>query len=98
MSLPLNHPQKSLPRRFPIGARFVVEGYGGDQGALRVIARYVVLPGGRRINVPAELPLPAARLRPFRRIAAAKQPAAKGRSLAGKKVVERRGTALALER
>ena len=93
MSLPLNHPQKRLPHRFPVGARFVVEGCGGDQGALRVIARYVVLPGGRRINVPADLPLPSARVRPFRRTATAKQPAAKGRGLAGKKVVERRGTA-----
>jgi hypothetical protein len=38
-----------LPRRFPIGAEYVVEGYGGEKGNLRVIARYVVLPGGRRI-------------------------------------------------
>jgi hypothetical protein len=44
-----------LPRRFPVGAKYVVEGYGGETGNLRVIARYVVLPGGRRINVPANL-------------------------------------------
>ena len=31
----------------------MVEGYGGEEGKLRVIARYVVLPGGQRINVPA---------------------------------------------
>jgi hypothetical protein len=31
----------------------VVEGVGGAEGHLRVIARYVVLPGGRRINIPA---------------------------------------------
>jgi hypothetical protein len=48
-----------LPRRFPIGAKYVVEGYGGEKGNLRVIARYVVLPGGRRINVPASLSQPA---------------------------------------
>jgi hypothetical protein len=43
-----------LPRRFPVGARYVVEGYGGEKGNLRVIARYIVLPGGRRINIPAD--------------------------------------------
>ena len=26
-----------LPRRFPIGAKYVVEGYGGEKGNLRVI-------------------------------------------------------------
>ena len=36
-----------------VGAKYVVEGYGGEEGNLRVIARYVVLPGGRRINIPA---------------------------------------------
>jgi hypothetical protein len=48
-----------LPRRFPVGAKYVVDGYGGETGNLRVIARYVVLPGGRRINVPASLSRPA---------------------------------------
>ena len=44
-----------LPRQFPVGATYVVEGFGGAEGDLRVIARYVVLPGGQRINVPADL-------------------------------------------
>lgn len=50
-----------VPRRFPIGTTYVVEGYGGEQGHLRVISRYVVLPGGRRINVPGSIapPVPA---------------------------------------
>jgi hypothetical protein len=53
---------KHLPRRFPVGATYVVEGYGGEDGDLRVISRYVVLPGGRRINVPSAVrpPVPAA--------------------------------------
>ena len=50
-----------LPRRFPVGATYVVEGFGGAEGDLRVIARYVVLPGGRRINVPTDLSNVAAR-------------------------------------
>jgi hypothetical protein len=53
MGLPRDLLSSRLPRRFPVGAKYVVEGYGGEEGNLRVIARYVVLPGGRRINVLA---------------------------------------------
>ena len=53
MGLPIDRLSSCLPRRFPVGAKYVVEGYGGEEGKLRVIARYVVLPGGQRINVPA---------------------------------------------
>ena len=53
MGLPIDRLCSRLPRRFPVGAKYVVEGYGGEEGKLRVIARYVVLPGGQRINVPA---------------------------------------------
>jgi hypothetical protein len=49
----INRLLSRLPRRFPVGAKYVIEGYGGEKGNLRVIARYIVLPGGRRINVPA---------------------------------------------
>jgi hypothetical protein len=38
-----------LPKRFPVGTTYVVEGRGGEAGHLRVFSRYVVLPGGRRI-------------------------------------------------
>jgi hypothetical protein len=51
MALSKNRSERRLPRRFPVGAKYVVEGYGGAEGQLRVIARYVVLPGGRRINI-----------------------------------------------
>ena len=53
--------RSQLPRRLPVGATYVVEGFGGAEGDLRVIARYVVLPGGRRINIPADLSDAAAR-------------------------------------
>ncbi len=55
MRLPVERLPRRLPRRFPVGATYVIEGYGAQEGDLRVIARYVVLPGGRRINVPADL-------------------------------------------
>ena len=54
MSLPTDRLSAPLPKRFPVGARYVVEGRGGENGHLRVVSRYVVLPGGRRINVPAD--------------------------------------------
>lgn len=44
-----------LPTRFPVGARYVVEGHGGEDGRLRVFSRYVLLPGGQRINIPSDL-------------------------------------------
>jgi hypothetical protein len=56
---------KHLPHRFPVGATYVVEGYGGEDGDLRVISRYVVLPGGRRINVPGAVCSPVQPLPPL---------------------------------
>jgi hypothetical protein len=91
MGLPI-YRHKELPRRFPVGAKYVVEGRSGDAGGLRVIARYIVLPSGRRINVPPDLPLPASRVLPFRR-PPAKATRAKGHAAAiGKKFATRPGT------
>jgi hypothetical protein len=42
MGAPSNYRPSLLPRRFPVGATYVVE--GGVEGHLRVIARYVVCP------------------------------------------------------
>lgn len=94
MQLPTDRLQNRLPRRFPVGAKYVVEGYGGDERDLRVIARYVVMPGGRRINVPADVSLPPQRALAFRRSSNTKQSQAKGGSpRRGKKFAGRRGTA-----
>ena len=51
MHLSDNHWSGRLPKRFPIGTTYVVEGRGGEEGHLHVFSRYVVLPGGRRINL-----------------------------------------------
>ncbi|MBV1698190.1 MAG: hypothetical protein KGQ47_07535 [Hyphomicrobiales bacterium] len=97
MRLPIYRPTE-LPRRFPLGAKYVVEGCGADSGSLRVIARYVLLPSGRRINVPPELPLPTSRALPFRRTPA-KPARSKGRTPAiGKKFAARHGTSRPLPR
>jgi hypothetical protein len=54
MRLPVDNQSSVLPKRFPVGARYVIEGRGGKDGRLRVFSRYVVLPGGQRINVPSD--------------------------------------------
>jgi hypothetical protein len=51
MNLPAKCQPDRLPKRFPVGTTYVVEGRGGEDGELRVFSRYLVLPGGRRINL-----------------------------------------------
>ena len=84
----------SIPTRFPVGAKFVVEGFGGEEGNFRVIARYIVLPGGRRINVPADFSSPQApRVLAFQRRANTKKSQPKADTAShGKKIAARRGT------
>lgn len=43
-----------LPRRLPAGTRYVVEGRAGAKGLFQVSARYVVLPNGRRLDLPTK--------------------------------------------
>ena len=52
---PATEPRRNrLPKSFPVGAVYVVEGKGGQHGRLNVSARYVVLPSGKRIDVAAK--------------------------------------------
>ena len=51
MHLRASHKSSRLPKRFPVGAAYVVEGRAGARGQLLVSSRYVVLPGGRRIDI-----------------------------------------------
>lgn len=55
MHAPIDRTPGVLPKRFPVGARYVVEGRGGKDGHLRVFSRYVVLPSGHRINMRSDL-------------------------------------------
>jgi hypothetical protein len=52
--MPPNHKPNRLPKRFPVGTTYVVEGQGGEHGQLLVSSRYVVLPGGQRIEIAAD--------------------------------------------
>jgi hypothetical protein len=42
-----------LPSRFPVGTRYVVEGEDGKDGALRIVARYLIYPDGTRVDLGA---------------------------------------------
>lgn len=55
----------SLPRDFPVGTRYVVEGSPGADGETRILSRYILFPDGRRVDLPTRTPivLPPRRLR-----------------------------------
>jgi hypothetical protein len=40
-----------LPRRFPVGTKYVIEGCGGGEGRLRVLSRYIEFPDGRHMQL-----------------------------------------------
>jgi len=84
---------KALPHRFPVGATYVVEGSSGKDD-FRVISRYVVLPGGRRIDVPSDLSRPGSpRALAFLRAAGSRRSPSGTRSgHAQKKIAGRAGT------
>ena len=59
MHLSVSRRSNRLPKRFPVGTTYVVEGCGGENGHLRIFSRYVVLPGGRRISLTGDFGGPA---------------------------------------
>jgi hypothetical protein len=59
MHLSASRKPARLPKRFPVGTTYVVEGCGGEDGHLQVFSRYVVLPGGEKINLGADFAGPA---------------------------------------
>lgn len=85
-----------LPKWFPVGTTYVVEGRGGENGELQVCSRYVVLPGGERINLDADRTGSAPRNRrargqgrPAKSLGRA---AAKSHSAGAKKIIAGAGT------
>jgi hypothetical protein len=50
-----------LPRRFPAGTRYVLEGVPSGEGRLRVISRLLVLPNGQEFDLTHEILEPALR-------------------------------------
>jgi hypothetical protein len=60
------HRVERLPKSFPVGSVYVVEGSGGELGRLRVSSRYLLTPEGQRIELPVELGTGFARALPRR--------------------------------
>ena len=52
-----------LPRRLPVGTRYVLEGVPSAEGRLRVISRLLVLPTGEEFDLTHEVLKPAPRRR-----------------------------------
>jgi hypothetical protein len=52
-----------LPKRFPAGTKYVVEGKSAGEGQVRIFSRYLVFPDGSCLDLPPdsqELSLPPA--------------------------------------
>jgi hypothetical protein len=69
--MPQSLKSNRLPKSFPVGTTYVVEGQGGEHGQLLVSSRYVVLPGGQRIEIAGQghsvQPVRRAQAWPFQR-------------------------------
>jgi hypothetical protein len=50
MPSPKQRQLRTLPKSFPVGTVYVVEGRSGQSGRLRVSSRYLIIPGGGRID------------------------------------------------
>lgn len=94
MALSERHKLGRLPKRFPVGTTFVVEGRaiadGKNDENLRVFSRFVVLPGGRRIDLGGD----AAAGTRSRRARSRSRQASTRASAGAKKIVGGRGTTL----
>jgi hypothetical protein len=94
MHLSPSQKRNRLPKKFPVGSTYVIEGRGGETGHLHVFSRYVLLPGGERINLGGDF-APPVRSRARRSRNNAKSRAAgpnRSRSSQTKKIVLRAGT------
>jgi len=93
MHLSLSRKASRLPKRFPVGTTYVVEGRGGEDGNLRVFSRYVVLPDGERINLGADSASASSRARrPRTRSENSTQNGGKRRAVGPKKILANGGT------
>jgi len=45
-----------IPRRVPVGTKYVIEGKSRGAGEVQVFSRTLVFPDGRRFELPADVP------------------------------------------
>jgi hypothetical protein len=43
-----------LPKRFPVGTKYVIEGKSQGEGRVHVFSRYLEFPDGRCFDLPAD--------------------------------------------
>lgn len=43
-----------LPKRFPVGTKFIVQGKQRGDGGLHIFSRYLVFPDGRCLDLPSD--------------------------------------------
>jgi hypothetical protein len=96
MPLSIRHKLGRLPKRLPVGTKFVVEGRtvpanGKNNEHLRVFSRFVVLPGSRRIDLGGDATGLTRGRRPRRR---SRQSAVTRASPNNKKIISEPGTTL----
>jgi len=96
MPLSVRHKLSRLPKRFPVGTTFVVEGRviaanGKSNQDLRVFSRFIVLPSGRRIDLGGDAP---AVTRGRRARSRTRQNAAPRASARAKKIMSEPGTTI----
>ena len=80
------------PSVFPSAPDMWSKAAAGKMGDLRVVSRYVVLPGGQRINVPSDPGQPPATERPRRRGTSGPRSRARPSRTATKKIMQKAGT------
>src|SRR5262249_35845632 len=100
MPLSVRHKIGRLPKRFPVGTIFIVEGRtvaANDKNNehFRVFSRFVVLPGGRRIDLGGDATNVTRNRRARRRNRQSATPRAPARA---KKIVSEPGTTLGQRR
>jgi hypothetical protein len=48
-----------IPKRVPVGTKYVIEGRSRGAGEVHVFSRYLVFPDGRHFELPSDLPTAA---------------------------------------
>jgi hypothetical protein len=43
-----------IPKRVPVGTKYVIEGRSRGAGEVQVFSRYLVFPNGRRLELPSD--------------------------------------------
>jgi predicted component of type VI protein secretion system len=53
-----------IPKRVPVGTKYVVEGKAQGEGRVQIYSRYLIFPDGRMFDLPPDDTRPAGRRAP----------------------------------